>query len=100
MHVIFTIVKKRAYKENGLSRLIFSNAEARFIYYRIQCLPLLPHEHIKNEFLQLKNEAYAINKKIFQPFIRYWDRQWIQNVCNLFFLIFLISFETVVLHVI
>lgn len=78
-------VKKRAYKTNGLSRLISSNADARLVYYRIMCLPLLPHTYIKDMFFELKNEAYTINKNIFRPFIWYCDKQWLQNVNILFF---------------
>lgn len=78
-------VKKRAYKTNGLSKLIFSNAAARLVYFRIMCLPLLPHHKITEMFAALKTEAYELNKTVFRPFIRYWERQWLQNVSFVIF---------------
>lgn len=74
-------VKKHAYKTYGMSNIIKSNCDARLVYYRLMLLPLLPHEMINSTFLHLKNEAYAVDKTVFRPFIRYFQKQWIEKVC-------------------
>lgn len=93
-------VKKHAFKLADLSQIIFSNGEARFVYYRIMCLPLLPHDKIKEMFIELKREAYAINQTVFRPFIRYWENQWLRMVRVLLFfgIFFIFHFIFIRLH--
>lgn len=54
----------------------------RSIYYRIQCLPLLPAEHILGAYLSLRTETISIDKNGFQLFFEYYHRQWIVNADN------------------
>lgn len=73
-------VKKRAWQTHDFVWLIRSCESARFVYYRLHCLPLLPAEKIKEMFYELKSEAYKNNRAIFRPFLNYFQKQWIQNV--------------------
>lgn len=73
-------VKKNAWKTAGLVNLIRTNAKARSVYYRLQCLPLLPAQFITDAFLELKAEANKINRSIFRPFLQYMNRQWLVRV--------------------
>lgn len=73
-------VKKHAYKTAGLVQLIRSNAQARSVYFRLQCLPLLPERFILNEFYALKAEAYKIDRAVFRPFMKYFYQQWMVRV--------------------
>lgn len=74
-------VKKNAYKTYGLVELIRTNQLARSVYYRLQCIPLLPPAHIVNMFNQLRAEAYEIDRATFRPFLKYYNNQWIVRVC-------------------
>lgn len=74
-------VKKHAYKEKQLLGLMRSDTNARSLYYRLLCLPLLPAEHIKEMFLSLREEAFKINKSVFRPFFKYFNKQWVEKVC-------------------
>lgn len=73
-------VKKNAYKSNALVELIRSNEQARSVYYRLQCLPLLPAEYIPDMFDALKVEAYKIDRPTFRPLLKYYHRQWLVRV--------------------
>lgn len=79
-------VKKHAWQTNGLVALIRSSSEARSVYYRLLCLPLLPPQHITNMFSELKKEANQIKfdgvdvRLVFRPFLKYFQRQWIVRV--------------------
>lgn len=73
-------VKKHAWKTAGLVQLIRTNSNARSIYYRIQCLPLLPPQFILDAFTELKAEANKINRDVFRPFLKYINRQWLLRV--------------------
>lgn len=79
-------VKKHAYKTIGLVQLIRSNAQARSVYFRLQCLPLLPAKYISDMFQELKAEAYKIDRAVFKPFMKYFHLQWILRVCVAFHL--------------
>lgn len=73
-------VKKNASKISGFTQYLQSNADALKIYYKLQCIPLLPPENISLAFQELQNEAIAIDKKKFEPFLKYYKRQWIDKV--------------------
>lgn len=79
-------VKKNAWKTAGLVELIRTNASARSVYHRIQCLPLLPPQFISDAFLELKAEAIKINRIVFRPFLKYMNQQWLVRVSNYFYL--------------
>lgn len=73
-------VKRNAYQTDGFIKFINSNANAKSIYYRLLCLPLLPSEYIDKCFIELKGEANKINKQAFRSFMRYFKNQWIKKV--------------------
>lgn len=50
------------------------------LYYRLLCLPLLPASKIRNAFEGIKVQAFALNKKAFQRFLKYMDKQWMKKV--------------------
>lgn len=77
-------IKKRGWKTFGFVRLVRNDIIARSIYYRLQCLPLLPTVHIRPMFDSLKGEVAKLPrnaKRIFRPFLEYFERQWIERVC-------------------
>lgn len=73
-------VKKNAYQTDGFVKFIKSNENAKSVYYRLLCLPLLPSEYIDNCFIELKHEADEINKQGFRSFMKYFKNQWIKKV--------------------
>lgn len=73
-------LKKRAAQIPGFVRFLSGDQECELIYYKLQCLPLLPAEHILNAFNELKRKAKSINKDKFKPFLSYFERQWIRKV--------------------
>lgn len=73
-------VKKRAFQTDGFVKLISSNMNAKSVYYRLMCLPLLPSEHIDQAFIDLKQEADKIDKHGFHSFLKYFKAQWIKKV--------------------
>lgn len=80
-------VKRHASQTPGLMDLIKSKPDAASVYYRLQCLPLLHHQFIIDEFKKLRREAFGISqeaKDIFRSFFRYFASQWIEKVWNLF----------------
>lgn len=56
-------VKKRAASTYGFVNMLQTNKDARSVYYRLHCLPLLPHQYIKAMYTELKNEAVSVDKK-------------------------------------
>lgn len=73
-------LKRKVKQIPGFQRFLHGNEAAEEIYYKLQCLPLLPSEHILSAFQQLKKEALAIDKKKFRFFLTYFQRQWIVKV--------------------
>lgn len=80
-------VKKKAWSTEAMHRLLSTNEDILFIYHRMQCLPLLPAEHIPACFNELQDEAFADEKfrKILKPFFTYYHNQWIVKVTCFFF---------------
>lgn len=74
-------VKRNAVKLPNLIKFIRSDAVAEAIYYKLLCLPLLPAQHIIPAFNMLKSAAYDLNKKLFAPFLKYYENQWLKRVC-------------------
>lgn len=54
-------VKRHASQTPGLMDLIKSKPDAASVYYRLQCLPLLHHQFIIDEFKKLRREAFGIS---------------------------------------
>lgn len=94
-------VKKRGWKTFGFVRLVRNDPIARSIYYRLQCLPLLPTVHIRPMFISLKNEVAKLtrsSKKIFRPFLEYFERQWIERVSIVCFIYCFFFIRACVFH--
>lgn len=70
-------VKKNSSQINGFVRFLRGNKLAEDLYYKFQCIPLLPANYISSTYETLKREAYAIDKSAFQQFISYYEKQWI-----------------------
>lgn len=73
-------LKRKVKQIPHFDRFLRGNEAAEEIYYKLQCLPLLPSHHILDAFQQLKQDALAVDKKKFGPFLKYFERQWIQKV--------------------
>lgn len=55
--------------------------EAKSVYQRLQCLPLLPSEFILEAFKELVQEANKLKSKdALRPFLVYMKDQWIKKV--------------------
>lgn len=70
-------LKRKASQIVGLVKLFRSRngAKAQTIYYRLQCLPLLPAVHIKDAFDVLKKEALEIKHPALNAFMLYFEKQ-------------------------
>lgn len=51
----------------------------RSIYYRLQCLPLLPPEHILSSFRELHRESMGMESTPFRLYFEYIADQWMKN---------------------
>lgn len=74
-------LRKKVSKIPELLKLITTDEKAALIYYEFQCLPLLRWDLIDSAFEKLAETALSYNKKAFQPFVEYFERQWIKKVC-------------------
>lgn len=72
--------KRRASQTPGFVQFIRSNKDAESIYYRLQCLPILPAQYINDAFDSLKEEAFNLNKAAFMKYFAYFEHQWIKKV--------------------
>lgn len=59
------------------------------IFRRFQCLPLLPVHHIENTFKNLSKEALKLDLESFQPFVKYFNNEWIKIVKPQHFCVYL-----------
>lgn len=75
-------VKRHASKIDGLAVNIRANPEARKIYYKFMCIPLLPVHAIEDAFYELKAEALAFDSNFFHRFLFYYENQWIRKVSS------------------
>lgn len=74
-------VKKRAWQTAGLAELIKTNKNIRSIYYRLQCLAILPAIHIRSTFRELWDEASKLNESALMLLLEYFNNQWLVSVC-------------------
>lgn len=77
-------VKRKARKFGEMMKFIMSNAQARHLYFKLMSLPLLPADRIANMFDQLKDAALELQTaegmgNIFDGFLRYYFKQWIEG---------------------
>lgn len=74
-------VKRNASQIGGFMDYVKNEptCEAKQIYYKLLCLPLLPAKDIKPTFKILNSLAFSLNKRKFVKFITYYNRQWIEK---------------------
>lgn len=73
-------VRRKMTKFPELFNLIRANSDAMHIYFKFQALALLHEDMIPAAFKAIAEEALQLNKA-FQPFVDYFDRQWMRKVC-------------------
>lgn len=74
-------VRKNASQFPHFYELIRRNSDAAFIYRQFQCIPLIKEKNIKPAFEELCAKANRLNRRDFAPFIKYFNKQWIEKVC-------------------
>lgn len=85
-------LKRKVSQIPGFERFLRGSMEAEEIYYKFQCLPLLPPGDIFGAFQTLKKAALKCDKR-FEPFLKYFERQWIEQVSH-FCLVFCLHENT------
>lgn len=80
--------QRRVSKLPGLAKLIKKDEKARKIYKKFLALPLLPADEIVAAFERIKTEALTQFGKLFHPFLKYFEKQWIKKVNCAFFVNF------------
>lgn len=76
--------KRKASQLMNIFHDVKTNANIRSAYYKLLCLPLLPPAEIIPCFQMVKSQV--ADEKVFKPFLKYFERQWIKKV--IFFNIF------------
>lgn len=77
--------KRKASQLMNLVHHIKTNANIKSAYYKLLSLPLLPAKDIVPCFQMIKSQV--ADEKVFKPFMRYFEKQWIKKVT--FFYLFL-----------
>lgn len=72
-------IRRKVASLSELFELVRKNEQIRNIYYKIICLPLLPHQHIEKAFNELALEGLKLTKA-FTPFVKYFQNQWLKRV--------------------
>lgn len=73
-------VRRKASKMQDLFHLIRTDTTAATFYYKFQALALLRPDLIDEAFLNLSNAALKYNRTAFEPFVNYFNKQWIRKV--------------------
>ncbi|XP_033252415.1 uncharacterized protein LOC117191740 [Drosophila miranda] len=71
--------KKNAKQSSGFENTLKCNKKAYMLFMKFLHLPLLPESKIVEAFNLLKGEAINLNKKLFSPFLKYFNRQWLKK---------------------
>ncbi|XP_033250714.1 uncharacterized protein LOC117189746 isoform X2 [Drosophila miranda] len=71
--------KKNAKQSTGFENTLKCNKKAYMLFMKFLHLPLLPESKIVEAFNLLKGEAINLNKKLFSPFLKYFNRQWLKK---------------------
>lgn len=87
-------VKRNMSKMPLLFELVRANAEARTLYRKFQCIPLLPPSYILGAFTKLADAAKTLNEKAFAPFLKYYNNQWIKKVWNCLIFVQFFQYKT------
>lgn len=72
-------LRRKASKISGFLRYIKNHDDARKVYHKLMCLPLMRSDSISAAFELLKKEACTISKPMFNAFLSYIEQQWIQR---------------------
>lgn len=75
-------IRKKVSKLPELFNLIRADKTACKLYYKFQALALLHEDMIPAAFKDLADAALQYNKNAFEPFVEYFDRQWMKRVCT------------------
>lgn len=81
-------IRRKVASLGDLFEIVRTTEKARDLYYKIICLALLPHGSIERTFNELALESLQLSKS-FTPFIKYFQRQWIDRVGPKNFSVFL-----------
>lgn len=76
--------KKNAKKITDFEIKLKSNKQIYTLFMKFLHLPLLPAHVILEAFNLLKCEAIAVDKPLFNPFLIYYEKQWIKKVSFFF----------------
>lgn len=71
-------VKRKASQLMHLMAQLKINENIKNAYYKLLCLPLLPASEILACFQMIKSQV--ADEKVFKPFLRYFETQWIKKV--------------------
>lgn len=80
-HFCQALRRKISQNYRGLGAYIRSSKDAKDMYYKLLCLPLLPPKDIKLTFYVIKEHIvqFDVNGK-YNDFLKYFERQWITTV--------------------
>lgn len=73
-------VKRHGSQISGFMAVARKTSKAADIYYQLLCLPLLPANEITTVFNIIKIKAIEQFGKLFDPFLDYYERQWLKKV--------------------
>lgn len=77
--------KAKAYKL-GMKSMLDSNKHGRDAYYELLALPLLPADEIMAQFRNIEARVNEHNVPNFKRFLKYYYKQWLVRVSDLFYL--------------
>lgn len=67
---------------------IYNDEHCRRLYYKLLCLPLLPQQHILEQFETIEKDGRSLESPLMNKFLKYYRRQWIERVkCYTFFIV-------------
>lgn len=84
--------KRKASQLMNLVHYIKTNSNIESAYYKLLSLPLLPAKDIVSCFQMVKSQV--ADEKVFKPFIKYFENQWIKKVN---FFMYFVFFFTILL---
>lgn len=73
-------IKKKGSQISGFFKAVRKNKQLEKLYYKFLCIPLLPPENIVNAFEMLRDIAQQLDPEVFNEFLKYFEKQWINKV--------------------
>lgn len=77
-------IRRKVSKIPDLFHLVRTDEKAKMLYYKFQALALLRPDLIDDAFKDLSSAAIKYNSS-FEPFVEYFNRQWIKKVSSYFY---------------